>query len=313
MDCRNALVLGLSLLGGAAGCQQVGVTPAGSPSTAVTRPETTDLAQSKKTPEAPHRQPPPAACVAYGDFMTAEAATPGVTPLAQQEMQEVARKAYQKGITLDPKDMAAYRGLARLYQQMGDHAHAVATYRKALEMAPKDASLWLELGMCYNRKKDWAPALECLAKAVELEPENRRCVDMLGYTLARAGRYDDSVACFARIGGEAKAHYNVARMLQHLQQPELARQHLQLALQQDANLTNAQQLLNELNGRPAQPVHPVSYEEQSPASPGVASPLPATAATPATPGTALPAVAVQPVNMAPVQLPAATVTPPPGS
>src|SRR5262249_45252356 len=160
------------------------------------------------------------------------------------------------------------QGLARLYLAMDDQSHAVDAFEKALKVYPENAALWFELGMAHNRKQRWEPALAGLTKAVEREPENRTYVDMLGYTLGRAGRFQESLECFARVHGEARAHYNLARMLRHLGQPELCRQHLELALRKDEKLEPAQAMLNELQG---QAVQPVGYTEP-PAAPGAAAP-----------------------------------------
>jgi Flp pilus assembly protein TadD len=272
MDCRHLLWPALGLLAGAAGCQhQQGVTGAAgsqgppSPVAAVTPGVDVPI---RKEPELPKRAPKASTCVAFADFQASEAAAPDQTPLRRQQLHEQARKAYQQALAIDPKCLAAHQGLARLYLAMDDQSHAVAALEKALKVYPKNPALWFELGMAHNRKQQWDPALASLSKAVEFDPENRTYVDMLGYTLARAGRFPESLECFARVHGEARAHYNLARMLQHLGQPELCRQHLELALQQDAKLEPARALLNELQG-PA--VQPAGYTEPPPA-PGAAVP-----------------------------------------
>jgi tetratricopeptide (TPR) repeat protein len=121
--------------------------------------------------------------------------------------------------------------------------------------------------MCYARKKEWTPAVQDFQKAVELDPENRPFANTLGFALARAGQYDESLRCFARLQGEAMAHYQLARMLQHLQQTDLCRQHLELALAKDPKLDAARQMKDPLDGRAGQPVQAiqtVGYAEPQP-------------------------------------------------
>lgn len=257
MDCRASLVLGLGLLAGCVGC-------AHEIHTAVA---TTDLkadVRVNKEPEEAPRQPQAATCIAFGTFAEKSAGEETCTPAARDRLRDQARKAYQQAMRIDPNNLQAQVALARLYATMGDPARAVATYRKALEGHPKEGSLWQELGMCYARTKEWEPAIESLQRAVSIDPEERSYTRALGYCLARAGRYDESFTAFARVEGEATAHYNVARMLHHMEQESLARQHLQMALAVNANLEPARELLAELTSQKASTV-PVSLKTPEPA------------------------------------------------
>jgi hypothetical protein len=63
------------------------------------------------------------------------------------------------------------------------------------------------------------------------------------------------------------AHYHLARMLLHLQQADLGREHLLLALKIDPTLELAQKLLAQTSGRaPTKEVQQVGYQE-APAPP----------------------------------------------
>src|SRR5262249_16060615 len=102
-----------------------------------------------------------------------------------------------------------------------------------------------------------------LSKACELAPSDRQAAHALGYCLARAGAYDQSLACFRRVDGEARAHYNLGRMLLHMKQSEMGRQHLQVALQIEPELTEAKELLaGATRGASVYgPVVPVQFEQ----------------------------------------------------
>jgi tetratricopeptide (TPR) repeat protein len=269
MDCHKLLSWGLAAALGVAGCQHAKAPPGGgvqqavaySPPTSSTTRVAADGTPIKPAAELPKRQPKPETCVAYGNFRSQEAAAPGCSPEERQRFRDEARLAYQQAISLDPKHVPAYQGLGRLYVEMEDSAHAVETYQKGLTAVPKEAALWYELGMCQGRRKEWGPALESLSKASELQPDNHQYANALGYGLARAGRYDDALACFERVNGEGRAHYKLARMLQHLGQNDLARRHLELALEKDPRLAEAQSLLREMDG---QGVKPADYTSVSP-------------------------------------------------
>ena len=222
----------------------------------------------------PKKPPTPAMCVAAGDYFMHQAVQ-GLdsTPLLKQQTHDSARKAYQQAIRVDPKLLTGYLGLAHLYIKLEDYDHALATYQKALQVAPANPLLWYEQGMCYCRKKEFPNGAQALRKAVELDPENRQYADFLGYTLAIMGRYDESLACFAKVHPAAKARYRLALILEHLKQPELCKQHLQLALQLDPQLDEARTMLAKLAGARTQPapegqeVMQASYQETARAAP----------------------------------------------
>jgi tetratricopeptide (TPR) repeat protein len=242
MDCRNA-VLGLTLLAGGLGCVHqtaIPLTDTTSPPSANQRGENDS---AKHTPKA-------ATCVAFGAFSERCAAdTTKYSSVERDRLYDQARKAYQQALNIEPTNLEALSALARLYNKIGDREKAVATYEKAVRANPKKMELWYELGMCHAQQKEWDAALQNLRKAVELDPENRTCARSLGFCLARAGQINESVVLFAKFDGEAAAHYNVARMLHHMNQDDLSKQHLRLALQLQPDMTAAQQLINSLEAR----------------------------------------------------------------
>jgi tetratricopeptide (TPR) repeat protein len=199
-----------------------------------------------KEQDQPKRRPQSSTCVAFGN-LELEAANEGDrTPAQRQDLFERARKYFQQALKTEPKCLDAYHGLARAYQGLGDNERTLETYRRAIEAFPKNAALRYELGMYQARQKRWTGALENLKVATELDPENRTYTNMRGYCLARAGRYEESYACFKKSVGEAQAHYNVARMLQHVGQPESCKMHLELALKAKPDFAPARELLAEI-------------------------------------------------------------------
>jgi hypothetical protein len=267
------LWLAAGLLGGVAGCQHQATAPANGSGkfTPVAAKDIPDPKLVQKESELPKRNASPEVFVKFGDFQAGEAAAPWLTPPQAEQKRETARKAYQRALAADAKFLPAYLGLARLYTAVQDHAHAVETYQRGLKAMPQNAPLWYELGMCHNAEKEWGPTLECLGQAVKLDPENRDYINTLGVALARAGRFQESLDCFGRVSSPAMAHYKLARTLQHLQQPELSRRHLELALQKDPGLASAQAMMTELNGPPASTMQRTAYQEP-PAAPAAMEP-----------------------------------------
>jgi tetratricopeptide (TPR) repeat protein len=220
-------------------------------------------ANIKKEAELPKRQPLPSTCVALGNVNASAADDPQCPPLKQQELRETARKAYQQALQLDRNYLPALSALARLYVNLEDYPHAVATYERAIQVHPECAPLYHELGMCYARQKQWASAAPWLRQAVERDSESRQYAHTYGFCLARAGQLDESLAAFARLEGEANAHYNVARMLNHMHDPEQSKQHLLRALELKPDMDHARQLLAQFEAPKAEAGTPTTISNES--------------------------------------------------
>jgi tetratricopeptide (TPR) repeat protein len=132
----------------------------------------------------------------------------------------------------------------------------------------KDATIWYEMGMCQARQKQFGDAVASLQKACELRPDDKKCRETMGYTLARAGRWAESLTVLSGVVGEARAHFCLARMLKHMNQPEEAKQYLAAALSRDPELPGARELFVSLVGPPPSDVAP------SPAGPTALAPVP---------------------------------------
>jgi tetratricopeptide (TPR) repeat protein len=248
----------LALAVAAAGCTPQSATLPLAPSPPATPPgpdaakTIAEAATSSAPPGAdlPKITPKPATLVALGQFREEQAGDTSRSPREQEVLRDEARKSYQHALQGDPDCLPAYQALGRLYANQKDYERAEGAYKKALEGHPRHAPFWYELGMCRCRQKQWDSAAECLRRAVELEPESRLYVNSLGYCLARAGHYDESLACFQRVTTPAQAHYNLARMLLHMNETELAREHLSAAMQVEPDLAGARELLAQLDSRP---------------------------------------------------------------
>ena len=247
MDCRNLRLAALVVVLGSWGCNKspalpLTPTPPGPANLTSAGAIPTD---AKREPEGPPRQPKPSTCVALA-VLHEQTAASKQSQAERTELYDQARRAYQQALKLDQKYLPAYKGLAHLYEIVEDHARTVETYHRATQANPKDAETWYLLGMCHARHKEWQPALNALQKAVEFDPENRRYVNDYGLCLARAGLYQDALEVLKRAGGEANAHYSLARMLEHLGLHEPSKEHLRLALQLKPELEPARQLLHRM-------------------------------------------------------------------
>ncbi len=126
---------------------------------------------------------------------------------------DVAEKKYIEIIRLDPKHIEAYRGLAHVYEKLGQNKEAEETYKFLHYLVPNDdlvlvslaelsekndknteaiqyyekalllndsvASRFAKLAALLENEKQYAPALEAMQQAVELESQNPKYLDNL--------------------------------------------------------------------------------------------------------------------------------------
>lgn len=260
MDCHKSLALALGLSVGALGCVHQETVPKPVTDSKVTKVTiekgVTPIDETAKA----KRKPTPALCVAFAQVAERGAEEDQRESADRDCMRSQAIKGYKKALEIDPKNLEAMRGLARVYENSGDHEQAIQTFRKATAKQPKEPCVWHDLGMCHAKHKEWDPALECLRKAADLDRDDHRYAKSLGLCLARAGRYDESFQCLKPVVGEAEAHFYVARMLKHMEQKEACLAHLQAAVQADPQLVKAHQMLEEIQN-PAPNYLPASYHE----------------------------------------------------
>jgi tetratricopeptide (TPR) repeat protein len=282
MDGRWSLRLAGGLLGGLLGCSGPQTRPAADAppaATAQAKPPAPGSLFSRSKPPAPAPEAPavaaaptklkPATYVSIGSLKEG-IADDANRPLPEREAARYqARQSYQKAIEIDAKYVPAYVALAKSYMLTGERDRAQATFKKAQALAPKDAGIWFEEGAGLARLKEWGAAVDCLAKAAQMDPDSKQYQRYLGFTLARAGRYDDGLAALAKCMPEAEARYNLARMLWHNQQAEAAEQQVRLAVHADPTFAPAQELLAEWKQGGGDPgVRAASYQDPAPVRAG---------------------------------------------
>jgi tetratricopeptide (TPR) repeat protein len=271
VNLRKGLWLTVALLGSTAGCQLMkggsqaptgptanATKPAGAPSMVTWDRDVKEPTTKKATT--------PEVCVSYANFRLGESLGADYDAVMRDRMQEDARDAYQKALSLDPNHIPAFRGLAHLYVLRGDYPRAIQQYQTALKAAPNDATLWFDAGVCANYAQQWDRAVGALQRAVELDPQNRTYANALGVVLARVGKLDASLQAFARMNSQAQAHYNLGCTLRRLGDPQRGRYYLELAVQKDPHLNTAQTLLAEMAPPPTagQPIERAGYMELIP-------------------------------------------------
>jgi tetratricopeptide (TPR) repeat protein len=166
---------------------------------------------------------------------------------ARQQYFEQATKAFQQALAREPHNIQALHGMARLLEKQGQFQPCCQYYVQLLTLQPQNAVLHHEYGWCLARQKQWPEAAALFQKATELDPRNAAYARDWGFTLARTERFEESVAVFRRHHSESQAYFRVAQMAKHLQRNDVCRQYLQMALQAEPQMQEAQQLLASLD------------------------------------------------------------------
>ena len=310
MDCRRSLSILLPLvLSGLTGCAPNQLFGLLGDKTAAEAAQTTPVPAPSPVTEPIAKEAvkelSPKTLVAMAAFHEQLANELAREPAEKQRIMEDARIAYEKAITVDPKYVPGYLGLARHWEVRDRHDLAVHFYDECLKLAPQDAGLFHEAGMCQARHKEWEEALARLSKAVELDPENRACAMNFALCLARSERFDESLAWLRKLQPEAEAQFTLARMMHHLGRYDLCMEHVRQSLNADPMFIPAQELLASLTApAPTTPVVPIDMAPPfvaPPAPPTVVSapPVPANAIDMAPPSVAPPAPPTTPVVAAP--------------
>jgi Tfp pilus assembly protein PilF len=190
--------------------------------------------------------------VAFADTWV-ESALGDPPPLNRDQLLDQARQAYGKALEKDPKHKGAMLGLARLYARLGDREHALEYFKKYLAQHPKDHEVAHEVAVTHGRWKDWDGAVVWCDEALKIDPQNRTYRKTKGFSLARAGKWEEGFKTLCEVMPESQARYNMARVLEHQNYTDHSRYQLQLALKADPEFAPAREFLAELDQPRATP------------------------------------------------------------
>ncbi len=117
------------------------------------------------------------------------------------------------------------------YDRIGWHRQAIEAYQRALTIAPKDAHVLANLGFSLYLADDYQGALKRLKQASKLAPGTPVIYNNLGIVLARLRKYDDAFKHFAIASNEYDAHLKLAGILEDQRRDAEAAKHYEAALQ----------------------------------------------------------------------------------
>jgi tetratricopeptide (TPR) repeat protein len=279
MDGRLKRVLAGGLLAGAVGCTTTQMPPP-NPLTAPPPPppvqptkntvfvqEPTDDGEAKTGPIGPRPK------LLYANMCIEALSKDPNRPAADRErtLTQV-RELFQEVLATDPKNVEALMGLGEMYQLTGERDRLTEVMGRVTTLYPNDAKAWAWVAVKHGQAKNWTAAADAYGRAAKVDPDNRTYRLHLGFTLARAGRYDEGYEWLGKAMREADARYNLAMMMLHNGEADRARAELERCLKADPNFSPAAERLAALAaGNPAPPAAPtvadvkgVGFEELAP-------------------------------------------------
>jgi tetratricopeptide (TPR) repeat protein len=206
------------------------------------------VTQNEIVTEAPKKGPPaPETLATFADVQLQSAFDEKTLPTAREGLLDAARMGYQKALQRDPKCKPAMVGLARYYARVGEREKAIEMYKKYLTANPTDKEVVHEVAKVHVGWEDWPGAIAWCKFALKIDPENLAFRKTLAFSMARSGKWEEAFDVMCQVMPEAQARYNMARVLEHMKQPDACRQQLMLALKADPNYADARDFLAELN------------------------------------------------------------------
>jgi Tfp pilus assembly protein PilF len=163
-----------------------------------------------------------------------------------------ARAMYQKALSMEPKNLDALLGAARMEDREGRMDVAVMLYERAAAAYPNNPTVMNDLGLCLARQGDLPAAEQALARAVQLVPAKPLYRNNIAKVQVEMNRLDAAMNNLAAIAPPAVVNYNMGALLCQRGRPAEAEQFLAAAIAVDPRMEPARMLLAELGaGAPA--------------------------------------------------------------
>lgn len=145
-------------------------------------------------------------------------------------IQEAIAELQVAATTVGPQLAEANNLLGLAYDRLGWHKQAAEAYERALTVSPKDWIVIANLGYSLYLADDYAGALRRLNQASKLAPSEPVIYNNLGIVNARLGRQGDAFKNFARASNDYEAHVKLAGILEEQRRDKEAVKHYEAAL-----------------------------------------------------------------------------------
>ena len=151
-----------------------------------------------------------------------------------ENFQKQAIAAYQRCLTLDPKNTDSIFYLAHALEMSGQWAQAASLYQKGIDLSPKYADLRLGLARCWVRLDKPADAKNIADKILAKQPNSAEALLVLGMVYLHQDNYSEAKRVLTRgaqlADTDADFHILLARIAEHMNDDsEALRQYTRIA------------------------------------------------------------------------------------
>ncbi len=160
-------------------------------------------------------------------------------------------RQYTRALEKAPEHLPATISLARLYDRNENFSEAQRLYKQAIEVSPDNAMAYNDLGLCLARNKHDDESVAALRQAASLAPDRKLYRNNLATVLVDLGRTDEAWNELSGANSSAVAHYNLGYLLYQNGDKQQAKRHFAIAAQQDPDLTAANDMLAQIDGKVA--------------------------------------------------------------
>ena len=158
-----------------------------------------------------------------------------------------AKKIYSAILEKMPQHQMAHHRMGVLFAMEGNFAKADQHFNLAMQSGTPSAELMGDFGYCLFLQERFQEAEQSLRQTIQRFPAHKAAHNSLGMLLAQNGRYDEALAEFRQVVGEAEAHANLAYIMSQTGHLEQASKHYHQALELDESLNQAAEALIQLN------------------------------------------------------------------
>jgi len=120
---------------------------------------------------------------------------------------------YEQARAIDPKDVYSKTALAYAYSVVGRYQESVNEYVDAAKLASENADVFLNLGYVYEKMQMDLAALNSYRRALELTPDDPRPAQALAQICYRAELYDQAISSFEVVRARGSASQYVLSTL----------------------------------------------------------------------------------------------------
>lgn len=173
---------------------------------------------------------PPRMWIPIIEGISKDSLTQGRALLEHGYVQEAVAELTVAATQVGPGLVEANNLLGIAYDRLGRHKQAADAYDRALTVAPKDPNVIANLGYSLYLADDYAGALKRLKQAAKLSPGQPVIYNNLGIVLARTSKYDEAYKYFAIASNEYDAHLKLASILEEQHRDRDAVKHYEAAL-----------------------------------------------------------------------------------